>query len=124
MATPRSIMQKLADLPVRVQADSTFGDNLASAAQAALIAGNRDAQGNVTQQWDTYMRIIVGSDSPKQLARLNLNDDQATDLIVKKSVAYVVANALCAPGTNGNTGAGTNTTLDHGVPAEPEPANP
>jgi len=108
-AQPRTITQKLADLPNKVAADRNgFGQQLSDAAVAAVFNGLH------SPEWETYMKIIVGPSAPKQLARLKLDpaDPLTNNPDVKKSAAYIVANAICAPTTTGQTGNGTKTAID------------
>ena len=49
------------------------------------------------QEWEVYMEIFAKN--PDELARLIPHREQALDPDKREALAYLVSNAVCAPGT-------------------------
>ena len=104
-----SIIEKLnaltaADIP---RTDVPRSERMAALAIGAVL------KGPTSDEWKKYMIEIVGNDSPKQLARLTLTEARTKDdAAVRKSAAYMVANAICTPDTTARTRLGVAAVID------------
>ena len=113
MSTPKRIKDKLADIPGKVNTIPGFGALLSQKSIKAILAGSN------SPEWKDYMLLIVGPDAPNQLARLTFEDDHSQQDWLKRSAAYIVANATCGTDTTTNTGQGVDDQID--LDLEPEP---
>jgi hypothetical protein len=62
--------------------------------------------------WEEYMRQFTDNGNPDQLARLKGTDGTLDDLALSVKRAYLVANAVCAPGSTDQLDRGVDT-IDH-----------
>jgi hypothetical protein len=136
MSTPKTIIQKLRRLNAKVELElaqaglaaldnpdipvtSAFAEELSTLAVQAVIGGSG------SQAWKDYMKLIVGTNNPQasaQFKRLTFQDNQADQQFVRKSAAYIVANAVCGEHTTTRTLANVETegtdTIDINLPPE------
>ena len=105
----RAKMKQIAD-EVAAGGPTPIGDDLRNKAQAAILAG----QGQ-NPAWTAYMELFTVSQPPAthdaQLARL-MPTDGTNDQPRQKARAYLVSNAMCAPGTTGTLDTNVTGTLD------------
>ncbi|HYP26425.1 MAG TPA: hypothetical protein VE262_06895 [Blastocatellia bacterium] len=106
----KTIKQKLVDIEAK-HTNLIFANALADLAVKAVV------EGSTSDAWREYMIQIVGTDAPRQLARLTLQDEQKDEPYVRTNVAYIVSNAICGAGTTLPT-SGRVTNIDEGVPPE------
>ena len=62
-------------------------------------------------EWVNYMRLFAKT--PGELARLIPSDGTQDDAEKREARAYLVANAVCAPGTTGDLERTVNDRFDH-----------
>jgi hypothetical protein len=77
-----------------------------------LMAVDALTQGIGTQAWSDYMSLFANNED--ELAQL-IDPERAKDPTMpwlKQSRAYIVSNAICDIGTNGETGRNVNTLID------------
>jgi hypothetical protein len=113
MSVPKTIMQKLEEIPARVQADPTLGDTLSNMSVLAIMGGPGSTA------WVNYMTVIVGPDAPNQLARLSLSDIATAPSYATRNSAYIVANGACGVATGPITGRRVDPNIDIGLAPEP-----
>jgi hypothetical protein len=82
---------------------SPTGLELQRLAMAAIITGQRDAGGAITDAWREYMTFLLtgtggGAANPDDLRRL-LPEDDSTGAEQQKERAYLVGNGMCGTGT-------------------------
>ncbi|HKX29475.1 MAG TPA: hypothetical protein VJ302_17425 [Blastocatellia bacterium] len=63
-----------------------------------------------TAAWNEYMAQFAST--PAQLARLQSTDTDGDDPYIPRARAYLVANAVCTPGTISNLPFGIDDKLD------------
>lgn len=90
-----TIRQQIERRIEEVNADPTesVADRISREAFEALFGGVTSAE------WTTFMRNFVENQSPSQLARLTLNDSQATDPALRRALVYVAASSMCGAAT-------------------------
>ncbi|MCI0486599.1 MAG: hypothetical protein L0229_08360 [Blastocatellia bacterium] len=113
MSTPKTIKDKLADIPGKVETVPGFGDLLSQKSIKAILAGSK------SPEWKDCMLLIVGPDAPNQLARLTFEDDHSEQDWLKRNAAYIVANATCGTDTTTRTSQGVDDTIDQDLDPEP-----
>lgn len=111
MAVPKTIQNNL----LRVQAAvvtqkattgaTSLGEAIGRAAEAALTKGMTSPDGTVTPEWEKYMALFANS--ADQLKRLTTTEFDGTNTWLPRARAYIVANGICAPGTDAATVKGT-----------------
>ena len=86
-----SIKQQIISRIDEVKTDPTgsIADRIADEAFDALFAGVHSSE------WKTIMKNLAEDQNPSHLARLTLNDSQATDLMLRKTLVYVAASSMC-----------------------------
>lgn len=85
------IIDKVRQVKSQLQADSAAVQRNREKAVAAIGSGIGSAE------WTVYMQQFANT--PQQLARLTATDGTAQDPTLKLARAYLVANAVCGPGT-------------------------
>lgn len=90
---------QLAVLNDKVNGTGTLGEKAGEAALAALNGGLG------SEPWKNYMSLFA--DSAEQLTRLSSAELDAGDQYLPRIRAYIVANGICAPGTDLKTVNGT-----------------
>lgn len=80
--------------------------------QMGLLAIDR---GKGSPEWNAYMALFADPNNPKQLARLQGQDDTGTIEEMNLARAYLVADGPCTPDTVMNFGNGASETLDKGL---------
>jgi hypothetical protein len=105
----RAKMKQIAD-EINAGGPTPLGNDLRERAQAAILAG----QGQ-NAAWEAYMELFTVPAPPAihdaQLARL-IPTDGTNDGPRQKARAYLVSNAMCAPGTTGTLDTNVTGTLD------------
>lgn len=86
-----SIKQKILSRIEEVNADPTgsIADRIADEAFDALFAGVHSTE------WKTFMKNFAEDQNPKHLSRLTLDDSQAVDPMLRKTLVYVAASSMC-----------------------------
>lgn len=85
-----TIVQKIREKIAAVEANQVVGQvgfQLQEEAIAAILGGLG------SEAWTTYMKNFA--DTPEQLARLTAQDSAGNDPYVRKSLAYLVSDAVC-----------------------------
>jgi hypothetical protein len=93
--------------------DSPTAQRMQDLALAAIVAGQRDAKGDITPDWRADMTFLLSGIAneavdPADLSRL-LPEDGTTEAERQKERAYVTGNGMCGTATgdavllNGNT---------------------
>lgn len=104
--TQRLVKVQLAVLYDKVHGGGEFGDRVGKAAEDAMVGGmGSDA-------WKRYMSLFA--DSSDQLKRLTTTELDGEDPYLSRIRAYIVANGVCAPGTDAKTINGTMNFADRG----------
>jgi hypothetical protein len=87
----KTIIQKLKDKKAEVEADlsGALDRDLKWKAVAAILGGVG------SDDWEEFMKAMIGEDSPEQLQRMMLKDQAKDDPDVRFNVAYVVSNTAC-----------------------------
>jgi len=106
MGDEKKILQKLDEVAQQAGANPAFARMLSGMAIDAILSGVS------SPQWTAYMQVIVGADSPKQLARLTFKDSHHDDPWLKRSNVYIVSNAVCGTGTTTHTGDRVDPLID------------
>lgn len=98
-----TIITKLHQLAATVKEEndltgnSPTGEQFAAEAVEAILAGAVVNDGSATPpptpQWKAYMEHFA--ESPEQLNRLTLQDAAKNQFTVRRSLAYIVSNAVC-----------------------------
>jgi hypothetical protein len=122
MAT-KTIIQKLIDKKAEVEADETgaLDSDLRYKALAAILKGVTAPDGSPTAEWETFMKAMIGEDSPEQLARLTLQDDLGADPDIQYNVAYLVSNVVCTIISGVRFPSDLSDVIDAGIPIEANP---
>ena len=107
----KTIRERIADvIPIE---NAETGDKSPTAqrmhelAKAAMVAGQQDANGQITQAWREYMTFLLrGLDpetpvDPDDLKRL-VPDDGTVDDERQTERCYLLANGMCGTGTGEN----------------------
>ncbi|HEX8293940.1 MAG TPA: hypothetical protein VF570_19395 [Pyrinomonadaceae bacterium] len=72
-----------------------LGEQVGKAAEAAMLGGI------ASEAWKKYMSLFA--DSAEQLTRLTTNELDGDNDYLPRMRAYIVANGVCAPGTDAAT---------------------
>ena len=94
MSIRDNVLEKMAEIQVELVANPAGGpvsQALKAKSIAAIMGG--------AAEWVAYMNIYAKN--PEELARLIPADGTENDPIKREARAYLVANAVCAPGTTG-----------------------
>lgn len=103
----RLVKVQLAVLNNKVNGDGSYGKKLGEAAEAAML------KGIYSDEWKAYMSLFA--DSSDQLKRLTTDELDGGDPYLPRIRAYIVANGVCAPGTDAKTINGTMNFAAQGV---------
>ena len=103
MAVPKTIKNNLLRVQAAVVTEkangaTALGEAIGRAAEAALTKGMTAPDGTVTREWEAYMALFANS--AEQLKRLTTTEFDGTNTYLPRARAYVVANSICAPGTD------------------------
>ncbi len=107
MALPKTIVNNLLRVQSAVVAEkattgtTALGDAIGRAAEAALLKGMTGPDGKATAEWESYMSMFANS--AEQLERLTTTKHDGTNTWLPRVRAYIVANGICAPGTDAAT---------------------
>jgi hypothetical protein len=108
-----NIMQKLKSKAAQILTDPN-GENIAlgiqSLAKAAVLRGRLGANGNVSQEWQDYMRSFTTD--PDELRRLCGQDNNFGEPIQQLNLAYVLANGMCGGATGTRTFLNVDPSID------------
>jgi hypothetical protein len=101
-----AIEDNIRAVQAEVQQDQTGkkGDNLRNLAIAAIYSGIG------SPEWNTYMDNFANT--PTELARLRTRDGDGCHPYIPLARAYLVANAVCLPGTTGRLLDGIEGIID------------
>jgi hypothetical protein len=110
--TQRLVKVQLAVLDNKVNGDGSYGKKVGEAAEAAMTKGMTAADGTVSEDWKRYMSLFA--DSADQLKRLTTTELDGDDEYLSRIRAYIVANGVCAPGTDAKTINGTRNFMADG----------
>ena len=107
MAVPKTIRNNLLRVQAAVVSQkattgvTALGDAIGNAAEAALLKGMTAPDGTATPEWERYMALFANS--AEQLERLTSNKHDGNNTWLPRVRAYIVANGICAPGTDAAT---------------------
>jgi hypothetical protein len=102
----RLVKVQLAVLHNKVNGDGEYGKKVGEAAEAAML------KGIASDEWRAYMSLFA--DSSDQLKRLTTTELDGEDAYLPRIRAYIVANGVCAPGTDAKTINGTRNFMAEG----------
>lgn len=89
-----SIEAQIRKVQSKVKEKPGLGDDLREQAIAAIYGGlGSDA-------WNDYMNNFNFAGTPAQLARLTTRDEDGCHPYIAQARVYLVANAMCLPGTD------------------------
>lgn len=86
------------------------GDTLRNQAIAAIYSGMLSPDGTLSPEWKAYMEQFANT--PAELARLTSRDGDGCHPYIPLARAYMVANAVCLPGTTNNFLQGIEGIID------------
>jgi hypothetical protein len=93
-----NIKKKLLQVQAAVALDKAKGSGGALGEAIGLAAERALTKGMESDEWKDYMALFA--DSAEQLQRLTTTDLDGTNAWLPRARAYIVANAICAPGTD------------------------
>ncbi|HKQ06523.1 MAG TPA: hypothetical protein VJ464_15415 [Blastocatellia bacterium] len=115
---PKRVKEKLKNAGEKARRDQAFADEVQKKSIAAVLKGAH------SKAWQTYLETILGADSPKQLARLKLEDGKKGDPLIIQSAVYAVANAVCTVATTTKFDGEVDDKIDADIPPEGEGVEP
>ncbi len=89
-----SIEDQIREIQGRVKENPDLGDELREQAIDAFY------EGFGSKKWITYMKNFNFAGTPAQLARLTTRDEDHCHPYIAQARVYLVANAMCLPGTD------------------------
>lgn len=103
----KTIQERITEIQAEIAADATRGDQLRTLAIQAMYAGIE------SEAWKTYMHEFAST--PEQLARLTTRAGDELPY-VRQARCYLIANAMCLPGTDTTLMDGIEGVLDKTLP--------
>jgi hypothetical protein len=100
--------------------ESLTAQTMQDLALPAIVKGQRDSDGEITEEWRAYMTFLLtgqpdGAANPDDLRRLLPDEDDGPSATERqKDRAYLLGNGMCGTGTGRNllANGGRTGTLD------------